>query len=227
MRTHTWHGRTEGSAWSRLPGRCWLLAALCTSVVGAELRVADLRLGIESRPADFDFEISNDLGTVSGSDSFDSGFAVSARGLYALRRPGSAGGWLLGGEVSASWHQYDEESDFTSLRLRGMGGYGYALSDRWAVHGLLYVGTGVASLDLADGDTYDGFTADGSLVDYGAVAGVRYELSRHWLLEAEAGWLESDAQLEGNGYDISVQETGPTFYIGATYRFGGLPPRLE
>lgn len=202
-------------------------ASLLSSLGAAELSVADLRLGLDLRPTDFDFEASNQLGTVSGSDSFDTGFGASLRGLYGFGRPGAALGLVVGGEVTTSWHQYDGDSDYRTYGMRALAGIEYHATENWAFDLLGYGGFGYAEFEVADNELFDGFTSDGYLGEYGLLLGSQYRLSRHWLVQAELGWTQHSAELEGDAFDITLEQFGPTAFLGFSYRFGGLPPALE
>ncbi len=208
-------------------GHLLILGSLLGGLSGAELAVADLRIGLDLRPTDFEFEASNELGTVSGSDSFDTGYGLSLRGLYGFGSPGAAAGFVLGGELTASWHTYDGGSDYQSYSARALAGFQYHLSERWAFDLLAYGGYGLAQFEVADNDLFSGFTCDGPIVDYGLLVGSHYRLSRHWLIQAELGWLEQTGDLEGSRFDITVEQSGFTAFLGFSYRFGGLPPALE
>lgn len=198
-------------------------------LTGAELVVADLRLGLDLRPTDFDYTVSNSLGSITGSDSFETGLGFSLRGLHAFDSPGASGGFVLGGEGTFAYHEYgSEESAYTTYGLRVMGGYRYAITENWAIGALAFAGLGLASFEIADSTSFDDITADGTVLEFGALLGTTYSLGQHWITELEFGWLESEADMEGSGLDVTVEESGFTVFFGLNYRFGGgRPPVLE
>lgn len=214
----------------RLQSGLCLALALTGSLGAAELVVADLRLGLDLRPTDFDYTITHPIfGETSGSDSFETGLGFSLRGLHAFDSPGSAGAFVVGGEGTFAYHEYGSESSvYMTYGLRAMGGYRYAFTERLAFDALAFAGFGIASYELSDPGVFDTIETDGYVTELGALVGAHYNLSPNWILEAEAGWLTTEADLEGAGLDVLVEEAGFTFFLGVSYRFGGSrPPVLE
>ncbi len=213
--------------------RAAVLASMVASAGGAELVIGDVRLGLHALPTDFDYTVTDSEFSdreSSDSTSFDSGFGLGVRGVYSFSSPGDAGGFFVGAEAFIGLYEYSH-GPYRSLTGRVLGGYAYAFSEKLSVEVTPFVGYGLSTFELSgeiDGQqVIDDIAFDGTVIEYGAMLGVSYAFTRHLLIVAEAGWMQTSAELSGDGIDLSMEQSGPAFFLGAVWRFSGAPPRVE
>lgn len=205
-----------------------VLVCLTSSVLGAaELVMTDLNLGIESLPTAFDFTIRDGGSTRSGDSEFDFGFGLGARAVYAFSSPGSAGAFFVGGALALGGYTYEEDGTYAVAMARAVAGYAYAFDDQWTLEVSPWAGYGLGRLHIPGAGVSEDHDVDGTVVDYGAHLGVTYALSRSWLVGARIGWQVTDADLSGDGLDVTLEQSGPTAFLGIVYRFGGAPPAIR
>jgi hypothetical protein len=205
---------------------CTLLGC-CASLPAAEVVLSDLRFGLESLPTSFTYHVHDGGSEDSGSSTFQFGFGLAGRGVYAFGAPGSSGAFFVGGALDLQAYTYDGSGRYDVAMLRALGGYAYAFDDRWTAEICPFVGAGLGSFRIPGNDLFQPITTSGHVFDYGIDVGVSYALSRHWLIQARAGWLVSTATLSGEGLDVTLDQSGPTGFLGVAYRFGGTPPPIR
>ena len=214
--------RVRRSSWLA----CTLLAG-AASLPASEVVLSDLRFGLESLPTSFTYHVHDGGSEVSGSSTFQLGFGLAGRGVYAFGAPGSSGAFFVGGALDLQAYTYDGSGRYDVAMLRALAGYAYAFDDHWTAEICPFVGVGLGSFRIPGNDLFQPITTSGHVIDYGADIGVSYALSRHWLIQARAGWLVSTATLSGEGLDVTLDQSGPTGFIGVAYRFGGTPPPIR
>src|SRR3954469_10350000 len=198
--------------------RAGAAAAACACASGAELVVADIRIGLHALPTDFDYTVTDEGRQSDGSTSFESGFGIGGRAIHAFSSPGSAGAWLIGGELFGGWYNYDSSGTFRSLSVRALTGYAYAWNEKLTFEITPFIGYGLASFDLPGEGLYADVSVSGHEIEYGAMIGASYAFSQHWLGVAEVGWMTTNASLQGDGLTIDMTQSGPAFFLGAVWR---------
>ncbi len=213
--------------------RAAVMASMVATAGGAELVIADVRLGLHLLPTDFDYTVTdNEFSNreTSDSTSFDSGFGLGVRGVYSFSDPGRSGGFFVGAEAFVGVYEYSQ-GPYRSLTGRLLGGYAYAFNEKLSVELTPFIGYGLSTFELSgeiDGQqVIDDITFDGTVIEYGAMFGVSYAFNRHLLIVAEAGWMQTMGDLSGDGIDIDMEQAGPAFFLGAVWRISGAPPRVE
>jgi len=208
------------------------LSALCLFALvgnssGAELVVRDAHLDLELLPTDFDYDLSGATTSGSSEDSFDRHVGLAAGVLYSFSGPGDAHGIIVGGEVAVSQASYGSIGNLTAVSLRGQVGYGWALTDRWTVHGLAEVGYGLSTFDITENSAFSAVSMDGSQFGYGARATVQYSFSDLLHISLKAGWQEVEYDLSGSGVDLTLNNSGMMIGLGISYRLSNTPRPLE
>jgi hypothetical protein len=206
----------------------WLLLVGCAaSSQASELVIRDAFIELELPPRDFSFTLDDGTGTRSGKDSFESAYGLSINGLYSFAGAGDSHGFIVGGELALAQATYGSIGHLTSYALRADGGYGWALSDRWTIKGLAFVGYGRATLDITGNSAFSAFSASGSQLSYGAKLGAVFTLSERFLLNADVGYLSAANELSGGGVDMTIDNAGLMIGFGLTYRFSAFPRPLD
>lgn len=208
------------------------LSALCLCVLvgnasGAELVMRDAHLGLELLPTDFDYELSGATTSGSSEDSFDRHVGLDAGVLYSFSGPGDAHGIIVGGEVVVSQASYGSIGNLTGFSLRGQAGYGWALTDRWMVHGLAEVAYGMSTFDITENSAFSAVSMDGSQFGYGVRATVQYSFNDLIHVTLAAGWQDVEYDLSGGGVDLTLNNTGLMVGLGISYRLSNTPRPLE
>lgn len=194
----------------------------------AEPTVRDLTLDIELLPAKFDFELDSDEVSTTNDDSFDQAYGLAIGGRYGFGWAGSPHTVVGGLQGTFGSYTYDpSDSSYTTYGLRLTVGYGYALSDDWTMLGEVLGEFGSAEFEFGSSPAHDGFSADGQYHRVGFEFRVVYEISDSWLANAHLGYLVGTSELSGGGRDLDIDHSGPLFGLGASYRFGADPKRLE
>ncbi len=210
----------------------------CTSIVmcsffsvsaSAELVLRDIRVTLENLPADFDFVVSNELGTTSGSDEFDSGLGFTIGGMYGFTGAGDHSGFLAGGELSYGTYAFGSNGEYLTTGVRAFGGYGWQLTDSWYVLSEVYAGYAFATMTFPTTTAFGSFDADGTNIEYGVRIGGGYAINDQWLVSLNLGygWGEADLESSDQDLDLTIEQTGLSMMLGLTYRFSHLPGRLE
>lgn len=193
-----------------------------------ELVVRDVGVSLDYAPADFDYQLSGGGISRSGSDGFDSGIGLSLRGLYSFTSAGQRHGPVVEFGGGFSQQTYSPGGGMTLLGIQGGAGYGFAIIDRWDVHGLLRLGFGVTTLDIDASATAPSFSADGAYLSYGLITGVSYLMTERWALRAELGYTLMSTALDGNGgTEVELDLTAPSISFGVYWRVTSMPWRLE
>lgn len=197
------------------------------SAMASELVMTDVKLGIDSLPTSFDYTIRDAGNTRSGSSEFDLGFGLGARAVYAFSSPGSNSAFFVGGELALGAYRYGQGGTYGIGMARAIVGYGYAFNDQWTAEIAPWYGYGQGQLHIPGSGVSADYTVNGSVIDYGARLGMTYALSNAWLINAHVGWMVSSADLQGDGLEIELTQSGPTVFLGFIYRFGGAPPSIR
>jgi hypothetical protein len=209
-----------------------LLAAVAVAGLGlapaAEPTVRDLTLDIELLPARFDFELESDEVSASNDDSFDQAYGFAIGGRYGYGWAGSPHTVVGGVQGTLGLYEYDpSSSSYTTYGVRLTLGYGYGISDDWTVLGEVLGEFGIAEFEFGSSAALDGFAAEGGYYRFGFETRVVYEISDRWLANAHLGYLIGTSDLSGGGREVTIDHSGPLFGLGASYRFGADPKRLE
>lgn len=209
----------------------WMVGAVlvsCTGLSGYELVVRDIGVALEYVPASFDYTLTGGGVSGSGSDGFDTGIGVSLRGLYSFTKAGQRHGPVA--EVGLGFATYSYESSASMFAFGGTigGGYGFALLDRWDLHGLARIGLGVTTLDFDGNDAFDSFSAKGAYLSYGLVAGVSYRITDRWIARTEIGYALTSTVLDGDDdVEIDLDLTTVSFALALYWRATNTPWRLD
>jgi len=212
----------------RYPG----LSALCLfALVGhspsAELVLRDAHFDFELLPTDFHYDLSGVTTNGSSDDSFDRHAGVAAGVLYSFAGPGDAHGIIVGGEVAISQASYGSIGNLTAFSLRGQAGYGWALTDRWMVHGLAEVGYGMSTFDITQNSAFSAVSMDGTQLGYGVRATLQYSFNDLLHVSLKTGWQDVEYDLSGGGIDLTVNNSGLMIGLGISYRLSNTPRPLE
>lgn len=205
-----------------------LLGSVMQLLPAYELVVRDVGVAVEYLPASFDYTLDGGGVSGSGSDGFDSGLGVSFRGLYSFAGAGRRHGPIAELGLGLATYSYQSSASMVSFGGTAGIGYGFALFDRWDVHGLLRLGVGVMALDFSDSSEFSAFSAKGGYLSYGLAAGVSYLISDHWIARAEVGYSLTNTALAGDdGVDIGLDLTTPSISLALYWRLTNTPWRLE
>jgi hypothetical protein len=205
-----------------------LIAVLSqTAGTAAEFTLADVRMGLSMLPSEFSYRVTDNGRSTTGSTSFRSGFGIGALAAYAFSHPGDSGAFFIGAEAVAGRYAYESDGVYESADLRLIGGYGYAITDRWSVEAHPWIGGGYGRFSIPSAGLYQGLTVSGAEYQYGATLGSTFAFAHNWLAAGSAGWMESTAEQRGDGLELRMHQSGPCFFLGLAYRFDAAPPRIR
>jgi len=200
------------------------LLALAFALPGEELLVRDLRLSVGSAPADFDYELRDDLASTSGSDAFDDTWQVGLRAAWSWSGPGRSWGPIVGAELIYEQASFGAGA-YDQVALRGLAGLGWQPGDDWTLSALAVLGAGRPSFEVpvATGGT---IATAGASAQTGLLLGLEWAPSRTWRLGIEVGWSEEAATLSGDDVELELQRSGLSAAIGVTWVWSRQPVRL-
>lgn len=221
---------SRGHGWPRLPGLLATVGCACLGVhLGAyELVIRDVGMSVDYYAPSFDYKIVGDGITRSGSDAFDSGLGVTFSGMYSFTGAGQRHGLVAQAGVTLANYTYQSSGSMNTLGGFAGIGYGYALFERWDVHALARLGTGLVNVQFDKTDGFEAFSTKGVYVQYGVSAGISYLISDTWVARAEVGYDLSNTLLaESDGVDASFDISSPRVSLALYYRLTNMPWRLE
>lgn len=209
--------------------RLCVACLLVSAASGVELVLHDLTAGLETLPAAFTFRLDDGIVTTSSDDAFDLALALSAGYLNAWSIRGSRHGLSLGLEGLASEQHYRSPSGDGVLRGLGVRlgmGYAVALNDQFTLLVGPSIDVGVAQ--LSHDAPLGSIDADGTWLRFGGSTRIRWRLpGRRWSLTAMGGWCTATHQLDGDGYELELEQSGLQFGIGCQWTLHTAPTRLE
>lgn len=206
---------------------------LCQLGPAAELVLNDLRLAWSYQPTSFDYTLRDNgiLGseatTTSGADEFASVWSLEWRGLRSFSGAGRRGGLIAGVGLLATWYQYENAGDLQIASGELMGGYAYAIDDRWTLHCLAVAALGYGQLELANPNADQDLRFTGPVWDYGAEIGASYRLARRWRLLGGLGWRKRTGALTEGDFELDLTSSGLVGTIGVAVILDPEPRRIE
>lgn len=211
-----------------------LLILSCIRLLpAAELVVFDLDAGLEWRPQSFDFTLrdkqidSPENNERSGSDQFDYGVGMRLRGLLGRPEPGASWGPLYGIELAPGWSTYRSGSNYTTIAMRALAGVAWQVNKNWHIQTLAQASGSYSSFAIAGNEVFDDITLTGWPIGFGLRLGCSYNISRSWRLNADVGWTSTEGDLNNEDFDMTLQEKGPSAFLGIAWRFGSTPRPLD
>jgi hypothetical protein len=206
-----------------------LLAPLLMSAPlgAAELVVRDFTFGLESDPTAFHYQLTSQTGTRSGNDNFTNGYGVYLGTLWSFAGPGDSTGFLLGGQITYDRYGYANGGGYTTYGGRVLGGYAYALSDRWTLQGLVDVGIGAGTLQVNGQKAFSSYSATGLNYAYAARLGVSFSVNDTLLIDGDVGYRDISSSLSAGSTDLKLTSTGLCGSLGLRWRFSSSPAPLE
>jgi hypothetical protein len=205
--------------------RSVMLAMLMATLAGAELIIADLRLGAVWEPAAFAYHYRDAVGARTGTDSFAHPLGVTLGGRTALGRPGSPWGLVLAVDLAAGAGGYGGTTAWRWAEARGGAGVGYACTARWSIALLAEGGLGRAALDVPDGIAA-GFTADGTARSHALVAEASWLAAPRWRWTLAMRVAQREAELADGERQLDVQQRGLAIALGLAWVVSPRPRRL-
>jgi len=193
----------------------------------AELVMRDLRLEVDSNPTAFSYQLKDETGSRSGSDSFDSAYGLGLGARWSFAGPGRSHG-LLADLVLVGTRRAYTGGGLTDYGVRIGGGYGWAVADQLTLTGMVEVGGGLATLALDGGGAFPAYNASGSWFGYGLRAGAVWYLTDRLFVDLSATWRTEHQQLGAdNGQELSLDVSGIGYALGVGWRLSTMPGRLE
>lgn len=203
-----------------------LLLLVCASVPAAELVVRDFRLGVGTRPLEFDYAYTGVLTSSNGTDGFDAALGLEAGGRWSFARAGDALGLVVGADLALDAWSYDGADGLASTWLRLSAGPGFALNDRVTLAAEIGVQYGLSALTLPATASAPDFAASGTAMGYDLRVGGNWLVTRRFGVGLFAGWLIASHDLSGDA-DLTIDQSGWFAGLEAVWRFTDAPPRLE
>lgn len=201
-----------------------LLAA--AALPAAELVVRDLRLGLGSRPVDFDYTLTAPASRSSGTDAFDGALGIEGGGRWSFARPGDALGLVVGADLAADAFSYGGGDGMAVSWLRLSAGPGFALSDRITLAAEAGFQYGMSAISLPATASAPEFTASGTAQGYDLRLDATWMATRRFGFGVQAGWLIASHDLAGDA-DLTIDQSGWFAGLTLVWRFADAPPRLE
>lgn len=195
----------------------------------AELAIRDFRLGVASRPGDFDFAIASSTANPSGSDAFDAGASLEVGGRWSFARTGDSLGLVLGADLALDGQSYGSggSSGLTTTYGKLAAGLGWAVNDRLTLLGEGLVGYGLSALKLPATTVAPELSASGTAISYEARLTATWQVSRDFNAGLMAGWLVTAHDLKDGDMTLTLDQSG--WYAGLVFgwRITDLPSSLE
>jgi len=204
-----------------------LCSVLIPCAASAELAMRDIRLGIVTRPAAFDFTLETPLTSRSGSDAFDGGLSLDGGVRWSFARTGDSLGLVLGADLAFDGQTYDNADGLTSAWGKASAGLGWAITDRLTLLGEGLAGFGLSTLKLPATPAAPAFTADGTAVAYEARVSGLWQFTRDFNAGLMVGWLVASHDLSGDDSTLKLDQSG--WYAGLVFawRLSDTPAPLE
>lgn len=216
------------SFWHRLRPGLPLAACACLALgplAAAEHRIDDVHVTAEWRSAAFTFDWKDTTASRSGDDRYQKAYAVGGGWRWGWGGSGSPH-HLLTGISALGLREEFAGGIVTGALLRLEAGYGLGVSDRLLLTLMPVADLGLARTSLAV-DSGAPLTLDGSVVEYGLRAGVRWTPSNTWALSADLGWIGGREQASGEDAELRIRRSGPTAAISLQWRLDDRPRPLE
>lgn len=204
-----------------------LSSFLLTSVMGAELAVRDLRLGVATRPTEFDFTITSPLTEVDGSDAFDGGLALEGGIRWSFAQAGDRMGLVAGADLAFEGQSYASGDGLNTMMAKASAGLGWAATDQLTVLGEGLVGYGLSTLRLPGTAAAGTYEADGTAVTYEVRVTGTWQFTRGFNAGLMAGWLVAEHDLSGDDSDITLEQSGWYAGLVMSWRIDDVPTPLE
>lgn len=205
-----------------------LCCVLFTSATAAELVVRDIRLGIATRPSNFDFTMSSPTVEVSGTDAFDAGLSLESGIRWSFAPVGDSIGLVVGADLAMDGQRYGGGSDgLSTVWAKGSAGLGWAATDRLTLIAEGLAGYGLSALRLPATSSMPEYSADGTAIAYEARLTGTWQVTRGFNAGVMAGWLVASHKLTNDDTDLTLDQSG--WYAGLVFswRINDMPQSLE
>lgn len=205
-----------------------LSCLLISTAAAAELVVRDIRLGVMTRPSDFDFTMTSPQVEISGSDAFDGGLSIDGGLRWSFAPVGHSFGLVVGADLAMDGQAYGGDGDgLNTLWGKVSAGLGWAVADRVTLIGEGLVGYGLSTLALPENRSTPEYEADGDAIAYEARITGTWQFTRTFNAGLMAGWLVSSHDLSGDDVDLTLDQNG--WYAGVVFswRISDMPQALE
>jgi hypothetical protein len=196
------------------------------SLSASELVIRDFRLAGGARSTAFDYTVRGATVDRSGSDAFDSGWALEGGGRWSFARVGDPFGAVVGADLILETLPYSGGGLSTSW-LRLCAGGGWAIDHRWTMTAEVGALAGLSTTNVSDSIRADGSTATGSATGYDLRLGATYMWNRRIGVGAHAGWLIASHKLSDDWMDYTYHRSGWICGLEVVWRFTTVPAGLE
>lgn len=205
---------------------CLLLGlAAVISAQAAEVRLADLAVIAETQPTAVDWQWDDQLGSRQGSGQLDSAVAAGVGLRWGWGMAGRP--HLLTASTDLRWtHASWDGAVIEGAVLRVGVGYARALSDQWLVSAGPTLAFGRQRFTRTSAVSGD-LSMDGTVVEAGIAAGVRWSLGGNWSVGADAGWQIERTRLAGDGATLALAGKGLRFGVSVAFTIDPQPRLLE
>ncbi len=204
-----------------------LSCILLPCAAAAELVVRDLRLGVATRPTEFDFTITSPLAEVKGSDAFEGGLALEGGIRWSFAHAGDRLGLVAGADLTFEGQSYDGGDGLNTMMAKASAGLGWALTDQLTLLGEGLVGYGLSTLRLPGTAAAGTYEADGTTVAYEARITGTWQFTRGFNAGLMAGWLIAEHDLSGDDSDVMLEQSGWYAGLVMSWRIDDVPTPLE
>ncbi len=204
-----------------------LSCILLPCAAAAELVVRDIRLGVATRPTEFDFTITSPLAEVDGTDAFDGGLVLEGGIRWSFAHAGDRLGLVVGADLAMEGQSYDGGDGLSTMMAKASAGLGWAATDRLTVLGEGLVGYGLSTLKLPATAAAGDYEADGTTVAYEARVTGTWQFTRGFNAGLMAGWLIASHDLSGDDSDLTIDQSGWYAGLVMSWRIDDVPTPLE
>lgn len=204
-----------------------LSCLLLSSAAAAELVVRDLRLGVATRPTEFDFTITSPVQQVDGSDAFDGGLVLEGGIRWSFAQAGDRLGLVAGADLAFEGQSYDGGDGLNAILAKAAAGVGWAATDRLTVLGEGLIGYGLSTLALPATNAAAAYEADGTTLAYEIRFTGTWQFTRGFNAGLMAGWLIAEHDLSGDDSDIVLEQSGWYAGLVMSWRLDDTPTSLE
>jgi hypothetical protein len=195
--------------------------------MAAELVVRDIRLGVATRPTEFDFTITSPLAEVDGSDAFDGGLVLEGGIRWSFAHAGDRLGLVAGADLAFEGQSYDGGEGLNTMMAKAAAGLGWAATDQLTLLGEGLVGYGVSTLKLPGTAAAGDYEADGTTLAYEARITGTWQFTRGFNAGLMAGWLIASHDLSGDDSDLTIDQSGWYAGLVMSWRIDDVPTSLE
>lgn len=177
-----------------------------------------LAFALESLPTDYDYTIRDGAIVSEGSESFDLGIGATA-GIRLDAALGIHTTTSFALDLALGNYSTSGGDRFLTGIGRVVLGYSYRLDSAWSVGVEGWFGAGLGRFDIAGVAGAPDAQVGGPIIEFGARLVTDYALGGGWYARGGIGWQGDQSQLDGDGLEVDLTQSGPVALIGLGWSY--------